>query len=196
MTTDRTASGWDFESLAQVWDVRTNAIIAGADRIDLLDDAERADSLSELSERVGALSRALDDGWLAAAALFMVEDLYKSCSHGFRWSSGVGQYISATAQTFVGELTRRAYVLHYVIDNVQPDSTLDETLATATAVFASAGLMVCGPQLMAFELMERTDHQPRDVAALPRRRALRRQPVGRTLPSRASPLGLSQSRPR
>lgn len=52
MTADRTTSGWDFGSLAQVWDVRTNAIIAGADRIDLLDDAERTHSLSEPRKRL------------------------------------------------------------------------------------------------------------------------------------------------
>lgn len=61
-------------------------------------------------------------------------------------------------------------MLHYIVDNVQPESTLDEALANAAAVFASAGLMVCGPQLMGFELMERADHQRSAVAALPRYR--------------------------
>ncbi|MGE2736084.1 hypothetical protein [Mycolicibacterium vaccae] len=164
---DRSASGgWDFSSLAPVWDATTKAILVGARHLEALPDREQAASLSALSRRVRTLTRDLDDSWLVATALFMVDDLYKSCFHEFRWSPGVGHYVGATAGTFLDELAGRGYVLHYVIDNIQTEDRILDVLGTVRAVIAAAGLMVTGPQLMALELMDRTDGQSRDVNAM------------------------------
>lgn len=161
---------WQFSSLAYLWDPTRHAIMAGADRLERLPDPARAQSVSELTERVRVLMRDLDDGWLVSTAYFMVEDLYKSCFYEFRWSAGVEQYIAATAAGFTHELTRRGYVLHYVIDNTEIEGRLAASLSNVSAVFATAGLVVASPQLMGLELMERADHQPREVTALARYR--------------------------
>lgn len=90
-----TASGsaeWAFPTLAYVWDAKTKAIMVGADRLDALSDADRARSLTVLSQRVRALTRGLDDGWLVATAFFMVDDVYKS----YTFTSSGGQMVSAT----------------------------------------------------------------------------------------------------
>lgn len=44
--------GWDFETLAFVWDPRTNAISAGSDRLASLSGPERSQSLANLRKRV------------------------------------------------------------------------------------------------------------------------------------------------
>jgi len=136
---------WDFPSLAHVWDYRTRAIVAGADRIEALPEADRADSLAALSERVRMLVGGFDDGWLVFTAFFMVDDLYKSYFYQFRWDRGVHDYIAATAGVVVGELSRRGFVLHYVVDSTQPEAELDEKLTYIPAVFEAAGLFVTVP---------------------------------------------------
>ena len=161
---------WDFPSLAHVWDYRTRAIVAGADRIEALPEADRADSLAALSERVRMLVGGFDDGWLVFTAFFMVDDLYKSYFYQFRWDRGVHDYIAATAGVVVGELSRRGFVLHYVVDSTQPEAELDEKLTYIPAVFEAAGLFVTGPQLMALQLMQQVDHRPRDITAIPQYR--------------------------
>jgi hypothetical protein len=158
---------WDFPTLAYVWDYKTRAIIAGADRLASLSEADRADSLVALSERVRTLAGGLDDGWLVSTAFFMVDDLYKSYFYQFRWDRAVHDYIAATAGVLVGELARRGFVLHYVVDSTQSEAVLGERLTYVPAVFEVAGLFVTGPQLMALELMERLDHRPKDVTPIP-----------------------------
>lgn len=168
------SAGWDLPTLAHVWDYRTGAIIAGADRLESLSDADRPGSLAALSERVSTLARGLDDGWLVVTAFFLVDDLYKSCfsySHPFRWSVGVHDYIAATAGVFIHELAQGGFVLHYVIDSTQPEDELDVKLTYVPALFQAAGLFVTGPQLMALELMQQLDDHPRDVTAIPSYRA-------------------------
>ena len=165
------SADWDFPTLAYVWDYRTRAIIAGADKLEALSDADRRCSLAALSERVRTLARGLDEGWLVLTAFFMIEDLYKSYFHLFRWSPGVHDYIAATAGVFIEELAQRGFVLHYVIDSTQPEAELDDKLTYIPAVFQAAGLMVTGPQLMALELMQKVDHRRRVVTAIPFYRA-------------------------
>lgn len=171
MTTDEignpSGSGeWDFSSLAPVWEPTTKAIIAGSRHLEALPEQAQLASLSALSRRVSALAHELDDSWLVASALFMVDDMYKSCFNQFSWSPGVGQYIGATAGTFMEELSRRGYVLHYVIDNIQTEAQITDVLEIVRAVFVAAAMMVTGPQLMALELMARADGQPRDATAM------------------------------
>lgn len=130
---------WDFSTLGYVWDYKTRAIIAGADRIEALPKGDRACSLAALRERVGMLARGLDDGWLVLTAFFMIDDLYKSYFYQFRWSDGVRDYIAATAGVFLAELAQRGFVLHYVVDSTQPEAELDEKLTYLPAVFEAAG---------------------------------------------------------
>lgn len=161
---------WDIPNLALVWDARTRAIIAGADRLEVLTDADRARALAVLSRRVGALASGIDDDWLVATAFFMVEDLYRSCFRQFHWSGDVADYIGATAGAVMQELSRRGYVLHYVIANTQTADDLAGWLEVLPWVFQSAGLAVTGPQLMAQKLMA-NDGQPReDIGVLARYR--------------------------
>ena len=166
-TTTSGSADWDFPTLAYVWDYKTRAIIAGADRLEALSDADRTRSLTALSERVRALASGLDEGWLVGTACFMIDDLYKSYFCQFRWSPGVHDYIAATAGVFMQELAQRGFVLHYVIDSTQAEANLDEMLTYVPAVFDAAGLLVTGPQLIALELMQRADHRPRDVTMIP-----------------------------
>jgi hypothetical protein len=162
---------WNFPTLAQVWDYRTKAIIAGADRLEALSDEERVSSLTALSERVHRLARGLDDGWVVLVAFFMIDDLYRSYFEQFRWTPRVHDYIAATAGVFVTEIAQRGFVLHYIVDSTQPEAELDEKLTYIPAVFQAAGLFVTGPQLVALELMQRLDGKPRDITAIPSYRA-------------------------
>lgn len=164
---EATSAGWDLPTLAHVWSYQSRAIIAGADRLEALPPPDRARSLEELGDRVRTLVRTLDDSWLVATAVFMVEDLYKSFFREFRWSSGVADYIAGSAGVFMHEFTERGFVLNYVIDNAESEADLAEMLAYVPEVFRAAGLLVVGPQLMALEIMERTEGRPQDVGALP-----------------------------
>ncbi|QZT57905.1 hypothetical protein JN084_04650 [Mycolicibacterium austroafricanum] len=168
--TPRGSVEWDFPTLAFVWDPKSKAILAGSDRLASLTETDRSLSLAALHQRVAAFAQALDAGWLVTTAFFMVDDLYKSSFCDLRWSSGVGQYIEASAGAVLQELTRRGYVLHYVIDNTQPAANQLDTVAGASAVLRAAGLVVTGPQLMALELMKRDDVENRDAAAVARYR--------------------------
>ena len=158
---------WHFSTLAEVWDYRSKAVIAGADKLEALSPDARARSLALLGEHVRTHIRGLTDNWLVATALFMVEDLYKSYFAGFRWSSGVADYITGTAGVFMREFTQRGYVLNYVIDNTESEADLGEMLTYVPALFRAADLLVVGPQLMALYIMEQMDHRSRDVAAIP-----------------------------
>lgn len=161
------STGWDFRTLALLWDWKSRAIITGADRLESLSDADRARSVTALSERVRVLTADLDDSLLVATACVMVEDLYKSCFNEFRWSPGVPDYLAATAGVLVQELEQRGLVLHYVIDNVRSAGDLGPALAMVSAPFQAAGMWVTGPQLMALELMESADQRSREVTAIP-----------------------------
>jgi hypothetical protein len=161
------SADWHVPTLAYVWNYQTRAIIAGADKLEALAPADRTRSLESLGEQVRTHVRNLDDSWLVATAVFMVEDLYKSYFREFRWSSGVADYIAGTAGVFMHEFTERGFVLNYVIDNTESEADLGEMLTYVPEVFRAAGLLVVGPQLMALEVMERLDHRERDVAAIP-----------------------------
>ena len=171
MSTNHTTTGsgfadWGYSTFAPVWDYRTGAIMAGAVRLEALSAADRTRSLTALSERVRALTRGLDEGWLTATAFFMIDDLYKSFFHQFRWSPGTEDYVAATAGVFMQELERHGFVLHYVVDNTEREANLDAMLTYLPAVFQAAGLLVTGPQLMALKLMQQIDNRPRDVRAI------------------------------
>lgn len=162
---------WTFPTLAYVWEYRNRAIVAGGDRLDALPEPQRERSLAALNERIRGLVAQCDDGWLVAAAFWMVEDLYKSFFREFVWSPGVHDYIAATASVVVDELSRRGFTLHYVVDATQPDDNLATMLADMPAVFQAAGLAVIGPQLVAVELLKEAEgHPPADMAAIQRYR--------------------------
>ena len=55
------------------------------------------------------------------------------------------------------ELTRRGFVLHYVVDNTLGRRDLAEVLIYLPQLFRTAGLAVTGPQLMAADLMLQED---------------------------------------
>lgn len=96
----------------------------------------------------------------------MVEDLYRSFFREFRWTPGVVDYLTATASVVVQELTRRDFVLHYVINNPQGAADLPEQLEVLPWVFQAAGLAVTGPQLMAQRLMDHDGKSPADMSVL------------------------------
>jgi hypothetical protein len=55
--TRRSGSGdWYFPTLARVWDAKTRAIVAGADRIESLPERQRADCVTALGDRVRTLA--------------------------------------------------------------------------------------------------------------------------------------------
>ncbi len=162
---------WTFSTLAEVWEYRTGAIVAGGERLDALPEPERQRSLAELTERVRAQVAQCDDGALATVAFWMVEDLYKSFFREFTWTPGVHDYIAATAPVVVDELSRRGFTVNYVVDATQPDENLAVMLEYLPGVFQAAGLAVIGPQLAAVEFLKREEgHPPANMAAIQRYR--------------------------
>ena len=162
---------WTFSTLAEVWEYRTGAIVAGGEKLDALPEPERQRSLAELTERVRAQVAQCDDGALATVAFWMVEDLYKSFFRAFVWTPGVHDYIAATAPVVVDELSRRGFTVNYVVDATQPDENLAVMLEYLPGVFQAAGLAVIGPQLAAVEFLKREEgHPPANMAAIQRYR--------------------------
>jgi len=162
---------WTFATLAEVWEYRNEAVMAGGERLDALAEPERERSLAELNARVRAQVAQCDDGWLASVAFWMVEDLYKSFFRRFAWTAGVHDYIAATAPVVVDELSRRGFTVSYVVDATQPDDNLAVMLEYLPGVFQAAGLAVIGPQLAAVEFLKREEgHPPANMAAIQRYR--------------------------
>ena len=162
---------WKFSTLAEVWEYRNGAIVAGGEKLDALPEPERQRSLAELTERVRAQVAQCDDGALATVAFWMVEDLYKSFFRAFVWTPGVHDYIAATAPVVVDELSRRGFTVNYVVDATQPDENLAVMLEYLPGVFQAAGLAVIGPQLAAVEFLKREEgHPPANMAAIQRYR--------------------------
>ena len=164
-------SDWTFATLAEVWEYRNGAIVAGGEKLDALPEPERQRSLAELTARVRAQVAQCDDGALATVAFWMVEDLYKSFFRAFVWTPGVHDYIAATAPVVVDELSRRGFTVNYVVDATQPDENLAVMLEYLPGVFQAAGLAVIGPQLAAVEFLKREEgHPPANMAAIQRYR--------------------------
>lgn len=162
---------WTFATLAEVWEYRNGAIMAGGERLDALSEPERERSLAELNARVQSQVAQCDDGWLASVAFWMVEDLYKSFFRRFAWTPGVHDYIAATAPVVVDELSRRGFTVNYVVDATQPDDNLAVMLEYLPGVFQAAGLAVIGPQLAAVEFLKGEEgHPPANMAAIQRYR--------------------------
>jgi hypothetical protein len=162
---------WTFATLAEVWEYRNGAIVAGGERLDALSEPERERSLAELNARLRVEVAKCDDGWLATVAFWMVEDLYKSFFRKFEWTPGVHDYIAATAPVVVDELARRGFTVNYVVDATQPDDNLAVMLEYLPGVFQAAGFAVIGPQLAAVEFLKRDEgHPPANMAAIQRYR--------------------------
>ena len=162
---------WTFSTLAEVWEYRNGAIVAGGEKLDALPEPERQRSLAELTARVRAQVAQCDDGALATVAFWMMEDLYKSFFRAFVWTPGVHDYIAATAPVVVDELSRRGFTVNYVVDATQPDENLAVMLEYLPGVFQAAGLAVIGPQLAAVEFLKREEgHPPANMAAIQRYR--------------------------
>jgi len=164
-------NAWTFSTLADLWEYRNGAIVAGGDRLDAMPEPERQRSLADLNAWVRAQVAKCDDGALATVAFWMVEDLYKSFFRAFTWSPGVHDYIAATAPVVVDELSRRGFTVNYVVDATQPDDNLAVMLEYLPGVFQAAGLAVIGPQLAAVELLKQAEGQPpANMAAIQRYR--------------------------
>lgn len=144
---------WDFPSLAYLWDSQIRAIMAGAQKLDSLSEADFECSLALLADRVRGFARAMDDNWLVVTAYVMAEDLFKSYFNQFGWGPPVEAYIAATAGELMKEFTRRGFVLHYVVDNTLGAADLREVLTFMPPMFEPAGLAMISPQLMAAALM-------------------------------------------
>jgi len=174
MSDSTTASGsadWDFTTVAHLWDYRTGAIMAGTGKLDALSDADRQGSLTALIDRVLALIRGMDDGWLVGTSFFMVDDVYKSLFRDFVWSPGAYAYLGATAGVVVQELGRRGMVLHYVVDATEGEADLEAMLTYLPPAFQAAGLIPIGPQIVALALLRRSEEPPyTDITAIRRHR--------------------------
>lgn len=164
------SAGWDFPTLAYLWDAPSRAIVAGSEKLEPLSDADREGSLAALSQRVRRFAQALSDRDLMMIAFIAAEDVYKSFFHEFYWGQSVADYLGATAGVVVQELERRGVALHYIIDNSLGDADSHVLFTVLTQVFGAAGLFVTGPQVMALYLMEQAG-QPCDVDAIPLYRA-------------------------
>ena len=106
---DHPSSEWDIPNPAALWNVETGAIVAGADKLDVLTDDGRINAAAMLRNQVGLHARDLNDEWLLALATFMVDDLCKSYYNQFRWTEGVHAYVVATADVVLEELSRRDF---------------------------------------------------------------------------------------
>jgi len=162
-----TESRWP--QLAFAWDHRTGQLEVGADYIASFDGEQRAGMLERMRRRARSEAEALDDGWLLATAVVMVEDLYKTYCRGLRYTPEVLDYLRATAATVTGVLADRGYVLQYLIDCSLPGPEHLRSLAWAVASwYSAAGLHPVGPQMEALLMLLQASGGAADPAGIRR----------------------------
>ena len=148
-------STWFFRKITDYWDQRNGAIEASARKLAGFTVPKRQNALNEITDSVRKHCDALNDKYLATAALTMSDDLYKAVVSLTYWDDSLTDYLEAVAGTFCRAFTERGYVIQYVVDNAYEltDVGMSGPLNYFPSWFQAAGFVYVCPQHIAQRLM-------------------------------------------
>ena len=162
---------WCFSQMFHYWDWRNDAIYIHAQEIETYNDDKKADVFASIRSGIESLFDNISEKQAAMLAFGMVEDLYKSLNKSIIYmSDSVLQYLQDSAGTFCKLLTKREFVIHYLVDNsFEPtERGMVGPLKVFRQWFYASGLLYICPQHIAFDIMEKDGTQEKYFELLPR----------------------------
>lgn len=150
------AAAWSRETLAEYFDVASGVPVDQGEELTTLNAEERAVALTAAELRVDALVSALDSRDLARVAVDAVDRLYQAGTTLPVWSPDISGYIRATWAILFGELAKRGFRIHYVVEHVYPER-IGRPLELYPDLFAAAGFDYVCPHVYANDLPDAID---------------------------------------
>jgi hypothetical protein len=161
---------WGFPQIYEYWDWRKDAIYIHSQEIETYDEDKKADVYATIQFSIESHVKDFSDNQAAMCAMSMVEDLYKSLNKSIIYlSDSVLQYLQDSAGTFCNLLTKKGFVIHYLIDNTfEPtERGMAGPLKVFRQWFYASGLLYICPQHIAFDIMEKDGTQEKYFELLP-----------------------------
>jgi hypothetical protein len=153
---DITGSDWFEKKITDYWDQLHGAIGKFASRLAELDADGRSRALDDISACIRAHASALSNEWISKVAFVMADDLYKAVANLSQWHDSFPEYLTASAAVFCDEVSKRGYVIQYVVDNVFECSEfgMRGPLNYFETWFKAAGFVNVCPQHVPASLMD------------------------------------------
>ena len=116
---------WYFNNLADYWsNHKQNSIFVHAQKIRKYPPLEQKMILVDIIESVGRHVRLMSDEQLAATAVIIADDIYKSANEFKFFNETMADYLSASAGTFFEFLHEKGYALHTCAITVLPTTVI------------------------------------------------------------------------
>jgi hypothetical protein len=147
------AADWRYPELGDYLDVDAGVPVVQGERLSVLNAQERSIALTAAEMRVEVQVAALDSRALARLAVDAVERLYRVGVSLELWSPDISAYVRATWGVVFGELAKRGFRLHYVIEHLHPER-IGRPLELFPDLFAAAGFDYVCPHTFANLLPE------------------------------------------
>ncbi len=147
------AAEWRYPELVDYLDIDAGVPVVQGERLSVLNAEERSIALTAAEMRVEALVAALDARALARLAVDAVERLYRAGASLELWSPDIAAYVRATWGVVFGDLARRGFRIHYVIEHLHPER-IGRPLELYPDLFAAAGFDYVCPHTYANLLPE------------------------------------------
>ncbi|MEJ7785476.1 MAG: hypothetical protein WKF96_11780 [Solirubrobacteraceae bacterium] len=161
-STEIDLGNWDYPRLTDYWDFGARAIDRHARDLEKLNEAELRAVLSLVADAITDHVDNLPEELLPAAAVAIVDDLYKSACVINRWDDILGTYLATSARTLLSELASRGIHIQYLVDNVWDE--LERPVDLFPHWFEAAGFVYVCPQEIVSKLAEE-DGRSDDVDA-------------------------------
>jgi hypothetical protein len=168
MAADRAdlAAEWRYPELDDYLDVDAGVPVVQGERLSVLNAEERSIALTAAEMRVEVQVAALDARALARLAVDAVERLYRVGASLELWSPDISAYVRATWGVVFGELAKRGFRIHYVIEHHHPER-IGRPLELYPDLFSSAGFDYVCPHTFANLLPEAHDAEVTPEALAP-----------------------------
>ncbi|MGI6492051.1 MAG: hypothetical protein ACOX0T_06530 [Pelotomaculum sp.] len=157
---------WYFNNLADYWsNHKQNSIFVHAQKIRKYPPLEQKMILVDIIESVGRHVRLMSDEQLAATAVIIADDIYKSANEFKFFNETMADYLSASAGTFFEFLHEKGYALHYLCNNSFADNSyigLQRPLQIFRLCFAPAHINYICPHEIALQLMLKDGLEEKD----------------------------------
>lgn len=150
MAADRAelAAEWRFPQLTDYFDDDAGVPVVQGERLSTLNAEERSIALTAAEMRVEVLVAELDSRALARLSIDAVERLYRAGASLSLWSPDISAYVRATWAVLFGELAKRGFRIHYVIEHLHPER-IGRPLELYPDLFAAAGFDYVCPHTFA-----------------------------------------------
>lgn len=155
-------NSWDHSRLTDYWAFKERAIDRHASDLGELDEPEFQAVSSLIADAITDDVGNLPEELLPAAAVAIVDDLYKSACVIDRWDDMLGFYLATSAGTFLREVASRGIRIQYLVDNIWDE--LERPVDLFPHWFNAAGLVYVCPQAIVPTLAEE-DGRSGDVDA-------------------------------